>query len=104
MKKYYPQSLIHLSNGLGIQAQVSQQAIGRMLLVKALQNGNLARNLARLLLTAQQAFNVTTSDLCGLKRTTKTHSRTLKNGLTTKNHMSPNNHKHLQEYNGYETT
>ena len=75
-----------------------------MLLVKALQNGNLARNLARLLLTAQQAFNVTTSDLCGLKRTTKNTLATVqKVGRTTKNRMSPNNHKYLQGYNGYET-
>ena len=42
MEQNHPQSLIHPGNGLGIQAQITRQSISRLLLVKALQDGNLA--------------------------------------------------------------
>ncbi len=105
MKEHHPQSLVHPSNGLGIQTQITGQAISRLLLIKALQDGNLAAQLrGAFLLTAEHAFNIATSRLYCLKRTTKNTLATIqKVGRTTKNRMSPNNHKYLQGYNGYET-
>jgi hypothetical protein len=56
------------------------------------------------LLRAKHAFNIATRRLYGLKGTTKNTLATIqKVGRTTKNCMSPNNHKYLQGYNGYET-
>ena len=105
MKEHHPQSLVHPSNGLGIQTQVTGQAISRLLLIKALQNGNLAAQLREaFLFTAEHAFDIATGCLNRLKRTTKNTLATIqKVGRTTKNRMSPNNHKYLQGYNGYET-
>ena len=104
MKEHHPQSLIHPGNGLGIQTQVTSQAISRLLLIKALQDGNLAAQLSQaFLLRAEQAFNIATRCLYGLKRTTKNTLATIqKVGRTTKNCMSPNNHQYLQGYIGYE--
>lgn len=105
MKEHHPQPLIHPGNGLGIQAQITGQSIGRLLLIKALQDGNLAAQLREaFLFTAKHAFNIATRGLYRLKRTTKNTLATIqKVGRTTKNRMSPNNHKYLQGYNGYET-
>jgi hypothetical protein len=105
MEQNHPQSLIHPGNGLGIQAQITGQAVRWLLLIKALQDGNLAAQLREaFLLAAEHAFNIATRCLNGLKRTTKNTLATVqKVGRTTKNRMSPNNHKYLQGYNGYET-
>ncbi len=105
MKEHHPQSLIHPGNGLGIQTQITGQAISRLLLIKALQDGNLAAQLrGAFLLTAEHAFNIATSRLYCLKRTTKNTLATIqKVGRTTKNRMSPNNQQYLQGYIGYET-
>ena len=105
MKEHQPQPLIHPGNGLGIQAQITGQSISRLLLIKVLQDGNLAAQLREaFLLTAEHAFNIATRGLYRLKRTTKNTLATIqKVGRTTKNRMSPNNHKYLQGYNGYET-
>jgi hypothetical protein len=105
MKEHHPQSLIHPGNGLGIQAQITGQAVRWLLLIKALQDGNLAAQLrGAFLLTAEHAFNIATSRLYCLKRTTKNTLATIqKVGRTTKNCMSPNNHQYLQGYIGYET-
>lgn len=104
MKEHQPQPLIHPGNGLGIQAQITGQSISRLLLIKALQDGNLAAQLREaFLLTAEHAFDIATRGLYRLKRTTKNTLATIqKVGRTTKNRMSPNNHQHLQGYNGYE--
>ena len=104
MKEHHPQSLIYPGNGLGIQAQITSQSISRLLLIKALQDGNLAAQLSQaFLLRAEQAFNIATRRLYGLKRTTKNTLATIqKVGRTTKNCMSPNNHQYLQGYIGYE--
>ena len=93
MEQNHPQSLIHPGNGLGIQAQITRQSISRLLLVKALQDGNLAAQLREaFLLAAEHAFNIATRCLDGLKRTTKNTLATVqKVGRTTKNRMSPNN-------------
>jgi hypothetical protein len=76
-----------------------------LLLIKALQDGNLAAQLRKaFLLTAVHVFNIATRGLYRLKRTTKNTLATIqKVGRTTKNRMSPNNHQYLQGYNGYET-
>ena len=105
MKEHQPQPLIHPGNGLGIQAQITGQSISRLLLIKALQDGNLAAQLREaFLLTAEHAFDIATRGLYRLKRTTKNTLVTIqKVGRTTKNRMSPNNHQYLQGYNGYET-
>ena len=105
MKEHHSQSLVHPSNGLGIQAQITSQAVRWLLLIKALQDGNLAAQLREaFLLTAEHAFDIATCCLNRLKRTTKNTLATIqKVGRTTKNRMSPNNHKYLQGYNGYET-
>ena len=105
MKEHHPQPLIHPGNGLGIQAQITGQSISRLLLIKALQDGNLAAQLREaFLLTAEHAFDIATRGLYRLKRTTKNTLATIqKVGRTTKNRMSPNNHQYLQGYNGYET-
>ena len=105
MKEHQPQPQIHPGNGLGIQAQITGQSIGRLLLIKALQDGNLAAQLSKaFLLAAEHAFNIATRGFNRLKRTTKNTLATIqKVGRTTKNRMSPNNHQYLQGYNGYET-
>jgi len=105
MKEHHSQSLVHPSNGLGIQAQITSQAVRWLLLIKALQDGNLTAQLREaFLLAAEHAFNIATRGFNGLKRTTKNTLATIqKVGRTTKNRMSPNNHQYLQGYNGYET-
>ena len=105
MEQNHPQSLVDPGNGLGIQAQITSQSISRLLLIKALQDGNLAVQLREaFLLPAEHAFNIAASGLDGLKRTTKNTLTTIqKVGRTTKNRMGPNNHQYLQGYNGYET-
>jgi hypothetical protein len=105
MEQNHPQSLVHPSDGLGIQAQITSQSISRLLLIKALQDGNLATQLREaFLLAAEHAFNIATRGFNGLKRTTKNTLATIqKVGRTTKNRMGPNNHKYLQGYIGYET-
>ncbi len=105
MKKHHPQPLIHPGNGLGIQAQITGQSTGRLLLIKALQNGNLAAQLRKaFLLIAEHVFNIATRGLYRLKQTTKNTLATIKKvGRTTKNRKSPNNHQYFQGYNGYET-
>ena len=105
MKEHHPQSLVDPGNGLGIQAQITSQSISRLLLIKALQDGNLATQLRKaFLLAAEHAFNIATRGFNRLKRTTKNTLTTIqKVGRTTKNRMGPNNHKYLQGYNGYET-
>ena len=105
MKEHHPQSLVDPGNGLGIQAQITSQSISRLLLIKALQDGNLATQLSKaFLLTAEHAFHIAASGLDGLKRTTKNTLATIqKVGRTTKNRMGPNNHQYLQGYIGYET-
>ena len=92
MKEHHPQSLIYPGNGLGIQAQITSQSISRLLLIKALQDGNLAAQLREaFLLRAKHAFNIATRRLYGLKGTTKNTLATIqKVGRTTKNCMSPN--------------
>jgi N-acetylglutamate synthase-like GNAT family acetyltransferase len=105
MKEHHPQSLVDPGNGLGIQAQITSQSISRLLLIKALQDGNLATQLREaFLLAAEHAFNIATRGFNRLKRTTKNTLATIqKVGRTTKNRMGPNNHKYLQGYIGYET-
>jgi hypothetical protein len=105
MKVHHPQFLINASNSLGIQAQITSQSISWLLLIKALQDNNLAAQLSQaFLLTAEHAFNIATSRLYSLKRTTKNTLTTIKKvGRTTKNRMSPSNYKYPQEYFGYET-
>jgi hypothetical protein len=76
-----------------------------LLLIKALQYGNLEAQLSQaFLLRAEHALNITTRRLYRLKRTTKNTLATIqKVGRTTKkNCMSPNNHKYLQGYIGYD--
>jgi hypothetical protein len=46
MKEHQPQSLLYPGNGLGIQTQITCQSIGRLLLIKALQDGNLTAQLS----------------------------------------------------------
>jgi len=105
MEQNHPQSLVHPSDGLGIQAQITSQSISRLLLIKALQDGNLTAQLREaFLLAAEHAFNIATRGFNGLKRTTKNTLATIqKVGRTTKNRMGPNNHQYLQGYIGYET-
>ena len=105
MKEHHPQSLVHPSDGLGIQAQITGQAVRWLLLIKTLQDGNLTAQLSKaFLLAAEHAFNIATRGFNRLKRTTKNTLATIqKVGRTTKNRMSPNNHQYLQGYNGYET-
>jgi N-acetylglutamate synthase-like GNAT family acetyltransferase len=105
MEQNHPQSLVHPSDGLGIQAQITSQSISRLLLIKALQDGNLAAQLREaFLLAAEHAFHIATRGFNRLKRTTKNTLATIqKVGRTTKNRMSPNNHQYLQGYIGYET-
>jgi hypothetical protein len=94
MKEHHPQPLIHPGNSLGIQAQITGQSISRLLLlIKALQDGNLAAQLREaFLLTAEHAFDIATRGLYHLKQTTKNTLATIqKVGRTTKNRMSPNN-------------
>ena len=72
MEQNHPQSLVDPGNGLGIQSQITRQSIGRLLLVKALQNSNLATQLSQaFLLTAEHAFDIATRGLYRLKRITK---------------------------------
>jgi hypothetical protein len=47
MEQNHPQSLVDPGNGLGIQAQIISQSISRLLLIKALQDGNLATQLRK---------------------------------------------------------
>jgi hypothetical protein len=105
MEQNHPQSLVDPGNGLGIQAQITRQSISRLLLIKALQDGNLAAQLREaFLLAAEHAFDIAARGFNRLKRTTKNTLATIqKVGRTTKNRMSPNNHQYLQGYNGYET-
>ena len=105
MKEHHPQPLVHPSDGLGIQAQITGQAVRWLLLIKTLQDGNLTAQLSKaFLLAAEHAFNIATRGFNRLKRTTKNTLATIqKVGRTTKNRMSPNNHQYLQGYNGYET-
>ena len=72
IKEHHPQFMTHPSNSLGIQAQITSQSISWLLLIKALQDNNLAAQLSQaFLLTAEHAFNIATSRLYSLKRTTK---------------------------------
>jgi hypothetical protein len=105
MEQNHPQSLVHPSDGLGIQAQITSQSISRLLLIKALQDGNLTAQLSKaFLLAAEHAFHIATRGLYRLKRTTKNTLATIqKVGRTTKNRIGPNNHQYLQGYIGYET-
>jgi hypothetical protein len=105
MEQNHPQSLVHPSDGLGIQAQITSQSISWLLLIKTLQDGNLTAQLREaFLLAAEHAFNIATRGLYRLKRTTKNTLATIqKVGRTTKNRMGPNNHQYLQGYIGYET-
>ena len=47
MKEHHPQSLVHPSDGLGIQAQITGQAVRWLLLIKTLQDGNLTAQLSK---------------------------------------------------------
>ena len=79
MKEHHPQSLIHPGNGLDIQAQITSQSISLLLLIKALQDGNLVAQLRKaFLLTAEHALNIVTSRLYRFKKTKKTHLRQFK--------------------------
>jgi len=79
MKEHHPQSLVDPGNGLGIQAQITSQSISRLLLIKALQDGNLATQLREaFLLAAEHAFNIATRGFNRLKRTTKNTFTTIK--------------------------
>ena len=79
MKEHHPQPLVHPSDGLGIQAQITGQAVRWLLLIKTLQDGNLAAQLSKaFLLAAEHAFNIATRGFNRLKRTTKTHLRPFK--------------------------
>jgi hypothetical protein len=97
MEQNHPQSLVDPGNGLGIQAQITGQAVRWLLLIKALQDGNLTAQLREaFLLAAEHAFNIATRGFNRLKRTTKNTLATIqKVGRTTKNRMSPNNHQYL---------
>ena len=105
MEQNHPQSLVDPGNSFRIQSQITRQSITRLLLIKALQNSNVAAQLREaFLLAAEHAFNIAASGLNRLKRTTKNTFTTIKKGgRTTKNHISPDNHQYLQGYNGYET-
>lgn len=82
MKEHQPQPLTHPGNGLVIQAQITSQSISRLLLIKALQDGNLAAQLREaFLLTAEHAFEIATRGLCRLKRTTKNTLATIQKKL-----------------------
>jgi hypothetical protein len=64
MKEHHPQSLVDPGNGLGIQAQITRQAVRWLLLIKALQDGNLAaQHREAFLLTAEHAFDIATRGL-----------------------------------------
>ena len=91
MEQNHPQSLIHPGNGLGIQAQITGQAVRWLLLIKTLQDGNLTAQLREaFLLAAEHAFNIATRGLDGLKRTTKNTLATIqKVGRTTKTVWAP---------------
>jgi len=105
MKEHHPQFLMHPSNSLGIQAQITSQSLSWLLLIKALQDNNLAAQLSQtFLLTAEHAFNIATRRLYNLKRRTKNTFATIqKVGHTTKNRICPSNHQYLQGCLGYET-
>lgn len=105
MKQGDAQPLIDPRHSLGIQPQITRQTIGRLLLVKTLQDGNLAAQLVQtFLLATAHAFHVASRRLCRLKRTAKNALATIqKVGRTTKNCMNPGNHKYLLGYAGYET-
>lgn len=69
---------VYLGNGLGIQAQITGQAVRWLLLIKALQDGNLATQFSQpLLLTAEHSVNIATRYLNRLKRTTKNKLATI---------------------------
>ena len=75
MKEHHPQPLVHPSDGLGIQAQITGQAVRWLLLIKTLQDGNLTAQLSKaFLLAAEHAFNIATRGFNRLKRTTKKHT------------------------------
>jgi hypothetical protein len=59
MKEHHPQSLIHPGNGLGIQAQISNQLIGWLLLIKALQDGKPAAELSQTFFCLPQSMHLT---------------------------------------------
>jgi hypothetical protein len=105
MKQCDAQPLIDPSHRLGIQTQITRQSIGGLLLVKTLQDANLAAQLGQaFLLATQHALHITSCGLHSLKRTTKNTLATVqKVGRTTKYCLNPSNHKYLQGYTGYET-
>src|SRR5450759_3483457 len=87
MKQCNTQPLINPCHRLGIHTQVTGQSIGRLLLVKPLQDGNLAAQLVQaFLLATQHALHITSCGLHGLERTAKNALATVqKVGRTTKN-------------------
>src|SRR5450759_1613543 len=105
MKQCNTQPLINPGYRLGIHAQIAGQSIGGLLLVKPLQDGNLATQLGQaFLLATAHAFNIASCGLHGLERTAKNTLATVqKVGRTTKYCLNPSNHKYLQGYTGYET-
>ena len=105
MKQCAAQPLIDPSHRLGIQPQIIRQSIRRLLLVKPLQDGNLAAQPGQaFLLAAQRAFNLASCGLHGLERTAENTLATVqKVGRTTKYCLNPSNHMYLQRYTGYET-
>jgi hypothetical protein len=105
MKQCDAQPLIDPSHRLGIQTQITRQSIGGLLLVKTLQDGNLAAQLGQaFLLATAHAFHIASCGLQSLKRAAENTLATIqKVGRTTKYCLNPSNHKYLQGYTGYET-
>lgn len=105
MEQRLAQPLIDSRNSLGIYPQITRQPVGRLLLVKPLQDGNLAAQLGKaLLLAAARAFYIASCGLRCFERTAKNALAAIqKVGRTTKYCMKPCNHKYLQKYYGYET-
>jgi glycosyltransferase involved in cell wall biosynthesis len=105
MKQRHAKPLVHPADRLGIHPEITCKAIGRLLLVKSLQDGYLASQFGQALLFAtRRALDIASCGLRGLERTAENALATIqKVGRTTKNRMDASNHEHLQGYTGYET-
>ena len=101
------QALVHARDGLVVEAKVMRQAIGRLLLVEALDDGNLRSHpFQRLLFSAGcvPAPNISSSRAVDLKRTAENALLpSQKVSHATENVLSSCNHKDILAPHGYET-
>ena len=84
MKGSHPKSLIYPGDGLGIEVKVTGHSIGRLRVIKDLQDFNLpVQQLGQdFFLREEHATNIATRSLYGIKSSTKKHFRPFKKLLT----------------------